>query len=819
MSAKGRTLRWPSWPLHRSRPARYRERTKLFLEPLEDRTLLAASLISVATSPNPSVIGQGVTVTASVSPVSSAIGIPSGTVTFFDNGSSIGAGTLMAPAPSIDAQFPTPSGGNPVNITTGPDGNLWFTEPSDSKIGQITTSGAIIEFAAPNSQMSLGGIASGPDGNLWFTEPDNHAIGRITTSGTVTEFPLDSGQSPEDITAGPDGNIWFTQDAGNGIDHFMSIGRITTSGSVTEFNLPTNLGGPFGITAGPDGNLWFVEEQGNQIGRITTSGTITEFPLPTTGVLPVDMAVGPDGNLWFTEYNGNQIGRFTTSGSITEFPIPTAASGPNGITQGPDGNLWFVEAKANQIGRITVSGAVTEMPVPAGSTLARGITTGPDSNLWFPEYNTGEIARLRLNPAVATLTTLSPIPVGSDTITATYGGDANFTSSTSSGVVQTVNKADTSTTLTSSANPVVLGQPVTFTAVVKAFGHQLGGTVTFMDGATTLGTANVSFFFRDARFTTSSLGIGSHAITATYPASEELNSSASAAITQTVTQASTTTTLASSPNPATTGQAVTFTATVSAAVTGVGTPTGTVTFLDGASTLGTSSLNSGSAFLSTSFLVIGNHAITASYAGGANFTGSASPAIRQTINGVHPYPAVAINDPPFNSYVGQVYQDLLGRQAADAEIAGWSNFLDNGSPRLQFVQAVAGSAEYRSIVVESLFEKYLGRQPSVGETAAYAVALASGARVEDIAATLAGSGEYFQTRGGGTLDGFLDVLYLDGLGRPIDAGTQVASRNLLAAGVPQAQLASQISTVLNTTPMPSTAITNGIFSAPRIAAA
>ncbi len=84
--------------------------------------------------------------------------------------------------------------------------------------------------------------------------------------------------------------------------------------------------------------------------------------------------------------------------------------------------------------------------------------------------------------------------------------------------------------------------------------------------------------------------------------------------------AATTTTLTSSPNSSTLSQPVTFTASVSA---GSGTPTGTVTFLDGSSTLGTVALSSGSAtFTTSSGLTTGRHAIQAIYSGDGTFTGS-----------------------------------------------------------------------------------------------------------------------------------------------------------------------------------------------------
>jgi streptogramin lyase/pimeloyl-ACP methyl ester carboxylesterase len=204
----------------------------------------------------------------------------------------------------------------------------------------------IAEFTVPTANSSPWGIASGPDGNLWFTEYGSNKIGRITTTGVITEFAPTASSSPWGIASGPDGNLWFTE-TGN------EIGRITTTGVITEFTIPTASGIPWGIASGPDGNFWFTEYFGNKIGRITTTGVITEFTIPTASSSPWGIASGPDGNLWFTEYDSNKIGRITTTGVITEFTLPTTSNGPTGIASGPDGNLWFTETGSNKIGRIS----------------------------------------------------------------------------------------------------------------------------------------------------------------------------------------------------------------------------------------------------------------------------------------------------------------------------------------------------------------------------------------------------------------------------------------------------------------------------------
>ena len=110
-------------------------------------------------------------------------------------------------------EFSVPTaGGQPLGITNGPDGNLWFAEQTGNNIGRITTGGVITEFALPTAYSFPVAITSGPDGNLWFTE-QNIKIGRITTGGVLAEFTLPETFSLllEGITSGPDGNLWFTE--------------------------------------------------------------------------------------------------------------------------------------------------------------------------------------------------------------------------------------------------------------------------------------------------------------------------------------------------------------------------------------------------------------------------------------------------------------------------------------------------------------------------------------------------------------------------------------------------------------------------------
>src|SRR2546428_843369 len=215
-----------------------------------------------------------------------------------------------------------------------------------------------IEFKVPTGLNGVSypmSITTGPDGNLWYTDSDGVQVVRVTTSGVFTVYPMPAktpSDKPDSITTGPDGNLWFTTGPGNSID------KLTTAGTLTEYPLPNLQSGPDGITVGPDGNLWITEFDGDMIAKVTTGGVFTEYPVPPNS-LPQQITVGPDGNLWFTDSGSNDIAEVSTGGSFIQNPLPTSNSFPNGITVGPDNNIWFTEVGSPpRVGELVLSPSV-----------------------------------------------------------------------------------------------------------------------------------------------------------------------------------------------------------------------------------------------------------------------------------------------------------------------------------------------------------------------------------------------------------------------------------------------------------------------------
>jgi virginiamycin B lyase len=315
------------------------------------------------------------------------------------------------------------------DITSGPDGALWFT--TLNTIARITTSGVSTNYPLPGDGIPAQ-ITLGPDGALWYTHPSNTGgtdrIGRITTSGAITEYPIPTPASgAEGITTGPDGALWFTEFSKN------TIGRITTLGAFTEYIVPTPNAQPTEITAGPDGALWFTESGTGKIGRITTAGAFTEFLIPTSNSKPYGITAGPDGAIWFVEFFGGKVGRITPLGAITEYLVPTAQTQPcvstglgclGKIKMGPDGALWFTESYHGKIGRITVAGIITEYTVSSANPV--GITAGPDDAIWYTGSTPFVVGRIDIS-ANLPMKALPQVAFGGGWYTALYFYNSNGT--------------------------------------------------------------------------------------------------------------------------------------------------------------------------------------------------------------------------------------------------------------------------------------------------------------------------------------------------------------------------------------------------------
>lgn len=372
-----------------------------------------------------------------------------------------------------------------------------------------------------------------------------------------------------------------------------------------------------------------TENPSNYGSQVTFTATVTQndsVPLGGTVTFKDGSTVLATVNL--TSDSGGYQAAYTTS---------ALAVGNHPITATYNGDGFHSSSTASLTQTVDLPLSVTSLSssanpaLPGQSVTFTATVTGngtPTGTVTFYDGST-ELGTGTLDSngnATYTTSTLSP---GTHNISADYSGDSNFASSSDS-LTQLISQETSSTmSLSSSVNPSLLDQSVTFTATVSGGSGTPTGTVTFMDGDDTLGKATLNSS-GTATLTTSALSLGSQTITAIYSGDSTYNSN-SASLTQTVNSPLTILSLSSNNNPAPSGAAVTFTATVSPEVSTL-TPTGTVTFYDGTTEIGTGTLNSGGiAIFTTSTLALGSHDIIAEYSGDSNFDDS-SDSLTQVIS-------------------------------------------------------------------------------------------------------------------------------------------------------------------------------------------
>src|SRR5262249_51606019 len=251
----------------------------------------------------------------------------------------------------------------------------------------------------------------------------------------------------------------------------------------------------------------------------------------------------------------------------------------------------------------------------------------------------------------------------------------------------------------------------------------------------------------NATFSTSLLSVGSHRLTVTYAGNANFAASVSPSLVQDVAQASTQilTTLATSFSGL--GQPVTINATVQVITPGAGAPTGTVTFRDGSSIIGSASLVGGMASLTTVSLGVGTHAISASYSGDPSFVGGASISVPLTINlgttttsVVSSGPTVFGQPTVFTAFVSTDVQGI-GAPTGSVTFRDGSNVLGTvalSGTVAQFTTSALSSGEH------SIVATYVGDSNLSGSTATGAQSVAP-ASTSTMLVSTAGTVAYGQT--------------------------------------------------------------------------
>jgi Bacterial Ig-like domain (group 3)/FG-GAP-like repeat len=437
----------------------------------------------------------------------------------------------------------------------------------------------------------------------------------------------------------------------------------------------------------------------------------------------------PTGTVIF--YDGStQIRSSRLVGGSISMSTASLAAGSHSITAAYQGSSSFApstSAVLNQgVNSVPTTTTLVSSLNPAGfgdnvtftATVTSSAPVKPFGFLIFYDGSTALHYPDMLSGGSLSLT-INGLSIGTHSITASYEGSrsGSYQPSTSAPVSEVVNggNVSTSTSLSSSPNPSVSQQAVTFVATVSSSSGTPAGTVIFYNGSSSIGSASLNN--GSAALAVSSLAIGSNSITAAYQGFEQFAPSTSGALSQVVNRGSyaTSTSLLSSLNPSVYGQAVVFTAAVSSKS---GTPVGTVIFYDGSTAIGGATLANGSASISLASLPAGTQSITAAYQSSGGFAGSTSAALKQGVQTATTATSLVSSALPGHVNQSITYTAIVTSQFGGA-LTGTVTFEDGGTAIATIT--VSGnkavySTSYTAVGTHSITAAYSGDGSNTGST-------------------------------------------------------------------------------------------------------
>ena len=427
--------------------------------PLTQTVTAVAPTLSVATSGSPSLSGASVTFTATISSG------PTGTITFYDDGSPIGTGTISGTTAALTTN--SLAVGTHA-ITAGWAGNADYSSIASSAISQVVNpESQTISFAPLASPVTYG------------VSPI--ALSATATSGLPVTFSVLSGPgmvSGSTLTITGAGTIVVAANQTGNAEY--SAAPQVTQGVVVNKATPTIS------WAAPAAIIYGTALSGTQLNA--TSG-------------------GVAGTFIYSPASGTVLGAGTQTLSVTFTPTDStdcnSATGTTTLTVNKAADVFTITSSANP----SVYGSAVNIAV-SGPAAATGVVTLLDG---VTSVGTGTLSN-----GVATIR-VPLFAAGPHSLTASYPGDANYLPSTSATYTQTVNTAAVVISIASTVNPSIYGETVTFTFTFHGVsgGAVPTGTAEIADGVNNLGTVTLNSS-GVATFTTSTLVAGTHSITAAY---------------------------------------------------------------------------------------------------------------------------------------------------------------------------------------------------------------------------------------------------------------------------------------------------------------
>ena len=661
-----------------------------------------STTVAVSSNANPSVVGQNVTFTATLTGVPVRAQTLGGTVQFKADGNNIGTPvTVTGAANSGTAQVSTSSLSIGTHVITAEysgdanfNANIGTLGGGGQVVGKGNTTTAVTSSQNPSvftqqvtftATIAAVAPSSGtPTGTVSFTDGGNPITGCTAvalTGGQAQCMTSTLSVGNHTIAASYGGDTGFNISSGNLTGNPQVVNKASSTVGIASSQNPSVFGQAVSFTATvaasapatgtPTGSVSFLDG-GNPITGCTSLALSSGQAVCMSSALSV-------GNHTITASYGGDASFNTSNGALTGNPqVVNKANATVGLTSNANPSVFGQSVSFTAALSATAPGAGT--PTGTVQFLDGG---NPITGCTSVAIAGGQA-----------VCSSSALGVGNHTITAAYGGDGNFNTGNGSltGNPQVVNKANTSVGVTSSQNPSVFGQQVTFTATISVTAPGAGtptGTFSFLDGGNPIsGCTSLAIAAGQAQCQTSALSVGNHTITAAYGGDGNFNTS-NGSLTgnpQVVNKANTSVGLTSNTNPSVFGQPVTFTATVSVTAPGAGSPSGSINFLDGGNPITgcqNVALQTGQAQCQPGSLSVGNHTITAAYSGDGSFNTSNGSLTGnpQVVNKANTSLALASSQNPAPQGTNITFTATLSVTAPGAGTpSGTVQFLDGGNP-------------------------------------------------------------------------------------------------------------------------------------------
>jgi hypothetical protein len=581
-------------------------------------------------------------------------------------------------------------------IETGPTGATFAGEGALPTAGVVTLNNLVLTVPGTYTlKVSAQGVADGVTPMSILVIPaataSKLAISAQPTSPVTAGNTFEVDVQAEDSNGNPisfNGPVAIAIATGPSGATLIGTTPVTASNGVAKFtDLDLRTAGNYTLTATTPSTSPPLTPATTSTIMVTAAAVdhlkLTSGPTPSTVAVlaPFSLAVAA------VDFFGNTVTTYSTdiavsiqpgspSGTLGGTTTATTANGHlaggvatfNDLTLSAPGTDYLLQARSDSldnvtdIGPITVTAPVTAThlvvttppspnPVTQGNPISLAVSAEDNSGNVDTSFQGQVTLSLSSFPSGATLTGTTMVnavngvatfpnvflgPAGTFELDASASGVSEVT--TGQIIVQAPITPTKLVVMTEPPSSVTVGSPFGLVVVAEdasgnvATGYSNPVRLAIATGSGTLGgTTTVNATNGVATFSGLTLSpAGTYTLGAT---SDELPPAATTPITaQTVTKVTPTVTVTGAPNPSGVGQSVTFTAVLTATL-GAAAPTGTVTFLDGTTTLGTGTLNtSGVATFTTSTLAAGAHSITASYGGDSNYTSATSTAVTQQVN-------------------------------------------------------------------------------------------------------------------------------------------------------------------------------------------